>query len=64
MLKTADGHLQTIEHELRSTGLKLVPFLTTRLLYKEGIEVAYAGCGGGVQLTKHQPDPQADDMSC
>ena len=36
LLKTQDGLLQTIEHELKSTGLKLVPFLATRLLYQEG----------------------------
>ena len=29
-----------------------------------GIEGACGGDGVGVHLTKHQPDPQADDMSC
>ena len=60
LLKTEDGLLQTIEHELRSGGCKFVPLLATRCLYLVGIEVAY---GVGVHLTKHQPDPQADDMS-
>ena len=41
LLKTQDGLLWTIEHELRSTELKLVPFLATRLLYQEGIEVTW-----------------------
>ena len=49
LLKTQDGLLWTIEHELRSTGLKLVPFLATRLLYQEGIELTWVlgGKGGG-----------------
>ena len=33
LLKTQDSLLQTLEHELRSSGLKLVPFLATRWLY-------------------------------
>ena len=36
LLKTQDGLLQTIEHQLRSTGPKLVPFLATRLFYLGG----------------------------
>ena len=47
LLKIEDSLLQIIEHEVRSTGQKLVPFLVTRLLYKEGIQVAYGGCRGG-----------------
>ena len=43
--------LQTIEHELRSTGPKLVPLLATRCLYQ------------GLCLTEGQPDPKADHMS-
>ena len=33
LLKTQDGLLQTIEHELRSMGPKLVPLLAARCLY-------------------------------
>ena len=33
LLKTEDGLLQTIEHELRSVGPKFVPLLATRCLY-------------------------------
>ena len=33
LLKTEDGLLQTIVHELRSMGPKLVPLLATRCLY-------------------------------
>ena len=49
LLKTQDCLLLIIEHELRSTGLELVPFLATRLLYQEGIEVTWGlgGKGGG-----------------
>ena len=36
----------------------VVLLLATRCLYL-GVWV-----GGGVHLTKHQPDPQADDVSC
>ena len=32
LLKTQDGLFETIEHELRSTGPKLVPLLATRCL--------------------------------
>ena len=61
LLKTQDGLLKTIEHELRSMGPKLVPLLATRYLCLGAIEGLM---GVGVHLTKHQPDPQADDMSC
>ena len=63
LLKIQDGLLQTIEHELRSMGPRLVPPLITRCLY-------LGHCGGmrsdgvGAHLTNHQPDPQADDMLC
>ena len=33
LMKTQDGLLQTIEHELRSMGHKFVPLLATRCLY-------------------------------
>ena len=56
LLKTQDGLLQTIEHELRSTRPKIVPLLATRCL-------SLGALRGGVHLTKQQPDPQADDMS-
>ena len=57
--------MQTIEHELRSMVPKFIPLLDTRCLYMEGIEGAYGDdrCGR-VHLTKHHPDPQADDMLC
>ena len=54
--------LQTIEHEIRSMG----PVTTTlghQIPLPGGIE-GHRGDGVGVHLTKHQPDPQADDMSC
>ena len=64
LLKTQDSLLQTIEHELRSMGPKLVPLLATRCLYLGSIAGHIGVDGdGGVHLTK-QPDPQADDMSC
>ena len=50
LLKTEDSLLQTIEHELRPTGPKLVLVLATRCLYL-------------VCLTEGQPDPKADKMS-
>ena len=54
LLTTQDSLLQTIEHELRSTGPKLVPFLVTRLLYQEGSEVTWGlAVREGVHLTKH-----------
>ena len=28
------------------------------------LDVSFIGVGVGVYLTKHQPDPQADQMSC
>ena len=49
LLKTQNGLLQKVEHELSSTGPKLVPFLATILL--------------GVHLTEGQPNPKADQMS-
>ena len=49
-LKTVYWTLQTIEHELRWTGPKLVPLLATRCLYQ------------GFHLTEGQPDPKADQM--
>ena len=36
LLKTQDGLLNTIEHELRWMGPKLVPLLATRCLYQRG----------------------------
>ena len=40
---------------------KIIPFLATRCLYMG----AYGGDGcGRVHLTKHHPDPQADDLLC
>ena len=62
LLKTQDGLLQTIEHELKSMGTKLVPLLATRCLYL-GTLRGIGGDGVGVHLTKHQPDPQDDQMS-
>ena len=56
LLKTQDGLLQIIEHELRSTKTQLIPLLATRC-YSLG------AWGVGVHLTKQQSDPQADDMS-
>ena len=55
LLKTQD------RSELRSTRPKLVPLLATRCLTLGSIEGMREG---GVHLTKHQPDPQADNMSC
>ena len=52
-LETQDDLLQTIEHELRSTGPKLVPLLAARCHY----------WGGGVCLTEGQLDPKAGHMS-
>ena len=61
LLKTQDGLLETVEHELRSMGPKLVPLLVTRCLYVGALK---GHMGQGVHLTKHQPDPQAEYMSC
>ena len=49
LLKTQDGQLWTLEHDLRSTGPYIVPFLATRLLFKEGTEMTWGlrGKGGG-----------------
>ena len=68
LLKTEDNSkqdclLQTIAHELRSMGPKLVPILATRCLYL-GVLRGIGGDGVGVHLTKHQHDPQVDHMSC
>ena len=60
-LKTEVGLLQTIEHELRSTGPKLVPLLATTCLFLGALR---GHVGVGVHLTKQQPDPLTDDMSC
>ena len=57
LMKTQDSLLQAIEHELRSIWPKLIPLLATKCLY-------LGAYGVGVHLTKHQPHPQADDMSC
>ena len=41
--------------------------LSTRCLYHGGRDGGIEGIGGdgvGVHLTKDQPDPQADQMSC
>ena len=57
LLKTHDGLLQTIEHEFRSMGPK-----ATRFLYLRAVR-GHMGVMW-VHLTKHQPEPQADDMSC
>ena len=62
LLKTQDSLLQTIEHELRSTGPKFLPLLATRCLSLGALRGMWEN--GGVHLTKHQCDPQADDMSC
>ena len=45
LLKTADGLLQTIAHELKSVMPKLVPLLATRCLYMGGIEGTYGVMG-------------------
>ena len=44
----------------------LVLLMATRCLYWGGVGASWGigGDGVGVQLTKHQPDPQADQMSC
>ena len=61
LLNTQGGLLQTIEHELRSMGPKLVLLLATWSLYLGALR----GIGVmGVYLTKHQSEPQADYMSC
>ena len=59
LFQTQNGLLQTIEHNLRSTWPKLVPLLATRCLY---LGVLRGHMGWGYNLTKQQPDPQADDM--
>ena len=65
LVKTQDGLLQTIEHELRSMRPKLIPHLATRCCYLQGIEEPHGGDGcSKVHMTKHHPDPQADDMLC
>ena len=61
LLKTQDGLLQTIEHELRSVEPKLVPLLATRCT-TWGVLRGIEGDGGQrVHLTKLQPDLQTDD---
>ena len=45
LVKTQDGLLQTIEHELRSMGPKFIPLLATRCLYMEAIEGPYEVMG-------------------
>ena len=47
LLKTPDSLLQTIEHELRSTGPKLVPLFVTGCLSLGGIEGACRDDGWG-----------------
>ena len=61
-LETQDILLQKIEHELRLTGLKLGPFWPPDCSTRRAL--TWHGVGKGVYLTKHQPDPQVDDMSC
>ena len=51
LVKTQDGLLQTIEHELRSMGPKFIPLLATDA----------STCG--VCLTESQPDAKANQMS-
>ena len=60
LLQTQDDLLQTIEHELRSMGPMLLPLLATRCLYLG----SWGVMGWRGTFDKHQPDPQADDMSC
>ena len=64
LLKTQDSLLQTIEHELRSMVPKLVPLLATGCLYLGVLRGHMMVMGWEVHLTKHQPDPQANDVSC
>ena len=45
LVKTQDGLLQTIAHELRSVRPKVVPLLTTKCLYLVGIEGHMWGMG-------------------
>ena len=61
-LKTEDGLLKTIKHEFRYTGTKLVLLLATICPYL-GALMGIEGDGSGVHMTKHQPDPLANDMS-
>ena len=61
LLKTQDSALQTMENELRSMGPKLVTLFATRCLYLGALR---GHIGVGVHLTKHQPDPWDDEMSC
>ena len=63
LLKTRDILLQTIAHEPMWTGPKLVPLLATRCLSLGALR-GMRGRWGVVHLTKQQPDPQADDISC
>ena len=56
-----DGLLHTMEHEVRLTRRMLVP---TRYLYLGALRGPMWVMGLGVHQAKHQPGPQADDMSC
>ena len=60
-LKMVYWTLQTIAHELRSMGPKFIPLLVTRCLY---LGASWGWWGLGIHLTKYQPEPQADQMSC
>ena len=66
LLKTHDGLLNTADNRTwaQINGTQLSTILGHHMplpgRYCRGIE----GDGVWVHLTKHQPDPQADDMSC
>ena len=61
LLKTQDGLLQTTEHELRSMRPKLIPLLSTNCLCLGALK-GHMGWWVWQCMTKHHPDPQADDM--